>query len=68
MPLLPFALVQLDRLVENRIADAELADIVQQGSALQPASVHQIHSHLFSHQIGEEGDALAMARVGYGPS
>ena len=34
---LPFGAVELAGLVENRVADAELADVVQQGGALEPA-------------------------------
>jgi hypothetical protein len=34
----PFAIVQLARLVEDCVADAELADVVQQRGAFEPAS------------------------------
>ena len=57
----PFGLVELARLVEDRIAHAELADVVQQRGALEPAAPLGRKAHLLGDQVGEQRDALAVS-------
>ena len=58
---LPFLAVELAGLVENGVADAELADVVQQGRALEPAPALGRKPQLFGDHVREQGDALAVA-------
>jgi hypothetical protein len=57
---LPLRPVELAGLVQNGVADAELADVVQQGGALEPAPAFGRQPHLFRDHVREQGDALAV--------
>ena len=58
---LPFGVVELARLVEDGVADAELADVVQQRGTLEPASLLGAELHLLRDHVGKQRDALAVA-------
>jgi hypothetical protein len=58
---LPFGVVQLARLVQDSVADAELANVVQQRGTLEPASLLGAELQLLRDHVGKKRDTLAMA-------
>ena len=58
---LPFGVVQLARLVEDGVADAELTNVVQQCGTLEPASLLGAELQLLRDHVGEQRDTFAVA-------
>src|SRR5262249_18245360 len=53
--------VEFSGLVKDRVADAELADIVKQCSALKPAPPLRRERQLFRNEIAKDGYALTVS-------
>ncbi len=65
---LPFGVVQLARLVQDSVAHAELANVVQQRGTLEPASLLGAELQLLRDHARQKRDTLAMAAAWYGLS
>ena len=57
----PFVGVELACFVEHAIADPELAHVMQQGAALEPAAPLQRHAHRLGDHVGVQRHPLAVA-------
>ncbi len=58
----PFQRIELARLVEDLVAHPELADVVQQRGAAQPAALVDAQAQLFGDLVGDQRHARAVAR------